>query len=171
MIDHTCTPRLGFQGLRRLKEMIRGERWQWEIYPCCGLPLGNSPSFVAVCYELHDICQLLHIQPTSMQILHSPQHLATPFFFLVSIRKETHFVTNFFKNFLMEEGNYEKGLHCDMRRKEMVAKCIGPPSEHFCIFGLPRLDSLQFQHDLCSFIDKNGLLLRPCGGRGGGDIC
>ena len=34
-----------------------------------------------------------------------------------------------------------------------------PPPEHFCIFELPRLDFLQFQHDFRSFSDKKGTLL------------
>ena len=30
----------------------------------------------------------------------------------------------------------------------------GPPPENVCIFELPRLDFLQFQHDFRSFSDK-----------------
>ena len=33
---------------------------------------------------------------------------------------------------------------------------LGPPPENFCIFELPRLDFLQFQHDFPSFSDKKG---------------
>ena len=32
----------------------------------------------------------------------------------------------------------------------------GPPPENFCIFELPRLDFLQFQHGFHSFSDKKG---------------
>ena len=32
----------------------------------------------------------------------------------------------------------------------------GPPPENFCMFELPRLDFLQFQHDFRSFSDKKG---------------
>ena len=32
----------------------------------------------------------------------------------------------------------------------------GPPPQKFCIFELPRLDFLKFQHDFHSFSDKKG---------------
>ncbi len=47
----------------------------------------------------------------------------------------------------------------------------GPPPEKFCVFDLPILDFLQFQHDFRSFSDINGLLLggpKPFTGGGGG---
>ncbi len=62
----------------------------------------------------------------------------------------------------------------EKRKRGGVYSSGGPPPENVCIFELPRLDFLQFQHDSRSFLDKKGLL--PGGknplvggeGRGGG---
>ncbi len=50
------------------------------------------------------------------------------------------------------------------KRKSGVVYCVGggsggPPLENVCIYELPRLDFLQFQHDFHSFSGKKGLLL------------
>ena len=49
----------------------------------------------------------------------------------------------------------------------------GPPPENFCIFELPRIDFLQFQHDFRSFqtkrdITRGAKTLQWGGGGGGG---
>ena len=64
----------------------------------------------------------------------------------------------FFKDFSVEGPTTKKDFTEKRKSGEvfLFGGSGGPPPEHFCIFELPRLDFLQFQHDFHSFSDKKG---------------